>query len=161
MASGRLRDNRAYGRGAYPRAGGTGASAQSSDLLIDAVDRGASVGFLPPLLPEPKRWTYWRSVIAADARGKPRAPGGVGRDGAIQGSVQLALEMRANGDHRAEAMKLFVHRTCPPTRLGQGFDGGGGSRPRAGWGEALLTMDTRKGGEAEKDVRIAGLRAIR
>ena len=31
-------------------------------------------------------------------------------DGRIQGSVQLALEMRANGDHRAEAMKLFVHR---------------------------------------------------
>ena len=34
-------------------------------------------------------------------------------DGRIEGSAHLALEMRANGSHRAEAMKLLVHR---PTR---------------------------------------------
>src|SRR5438105_15653895 len=81
---------------------------QLCELLIDAVDSGASVGFMPPLA-EADALEYWRGVIAAMRDGSRVLL--VAEDGGqIQGSVQLALEMRANGNHRAEAMKLFVHR---------------------------------------------------
>src|SRR5438552_3222922 len=71
-------------------------------------------------------------------------------DGAIvQGSVQMDLESRANGNHRAEVMKIFVHsgarRRGPARALMSEVDAAA-----HGLGRTLLLMDTRKGGEAEK-----------
>jgi ribosomal protein S18 acetylase RimI-like enzyme len=84
---------------------------QLAGLLMDAVESGASVGFLPPLGKE-EAPAYWREVIAATHQGRrvllAAREGDLGT--LIQGSVQLDLETRANGNHRAEAMKLFVHR---------------------------------------------------
>ena len=81
---------------------------QLAHLLIDAVDSGASVGFMPPL-PEQEAIDYWRGVIAVMRKGARILL--VSMDGdLIQGSVQIDLETRANGNHRAEAIKLFVHR---------------------------------------------------
>ncbi len=37
---------------------------QLADLLIDAVESGASIGFMPPRI-ESEALDYWRSVIAA------------------------------------------------------------------------------------------------
>ena len=79
------------------------------DLLVDCVDGGASVGFLPPLAAA-EAARYWRSVTGALAdssrvllvAGAPGAP-------AI-GTAQLVLAMRANGLHRAEVIRLLVHR---------------------------------------------------
>src|SRR5262249_42644142 len=81
---------------------------QLAELLIDAVDSGASVGFMPPL-GETEARRYWRGVIQAIREGS-RVLLAAFEGQVVQGSVQLALEMRANGSHRAEAMKLFVHR---------------------------------------------------
>ena len=67
----------------------------------------------------------------------------------VEGSVQLALEMRANGNHRAEVMKLFVHRRARRRGLAKWLMReveAAASR----LGRTLLVMDTRKGGEAEK-----------
>src|SRR5580700_10058475 len=77
-------------------------------LLIDAVDSGASVGFMPPLA-EGEARTYWDGVIAAMREGRRVLLVAVEGD-VVQGSVQIDLETRANGNHRADAMKLFVHR---------------------------------------------------
>src|SRR5258706_11479294 len=80
---------------------------QLANLLMDAVASGASIGFMPPL-EESEALNYWRSVIAAMRDGSRILL--VAADGdLIQGSVQIGLEMRANGNHRAEAMKLSVH----------------------------------------------------
>jgi GNAT superfamily N-acetyltransferase len=84
---------------------------QLAELLIDAVDSGASVGFMPPLK-EAEALDYWRNVIEA-LHEKRRVLLAALEGNVVQGSVQLDLETRANGIHRAEAMKLFVHRRAP------------------------------------------------
>lgn len=81
---------------------------QLVDLLIDAVESGASIGFMPPIL-RAEAFSYWRDVLGAMRSGRRVLL--VAMDGeVIQGSVQLDLEQRANGNHRAEAIKLCVHR---------------------------------------------------
>jgi acetyltransferase len=120
---------------------------QLAALLLDAVDSGASIGFMPPLA-EPEALDYWRSVIAAICDGSRILL--VALDGdLIQGSVQLALEMRTNGNHRAEAMKLIVHRRARRRGLAKALMAELESIARK-LGRTVLIMDTRKGGDAEK-----------
>lgn len=126
---------------------------QLGDLLIDAVDSGASVGFLPPLS-EAEALAYWRDVIMA-VRAGSRVLLVALEDGVIQGSVQLALEMRANGNHRAEAMKLFVHRRARRRGLAKALMAEVESAARL-LERTLLIMDTRKGGEAERMCEALG-----
>lgn len=121
--------------------------AQLAGLLIDAVDSGASVGFLPPLC-EAEALAYWRGVVEAMREGS-RILLVVLEDGVVQGSVQLALEMRPNGNHRAEAMKLFVHRRARRRGLATALMSALESTARE-LSRTLLIMDTRKGGDAEK-----------
>ena len=77
-------------------------------LLRDAVEGGASVGFLSPLAEEDVR-AYWMSVAAGVAGGTrlvlAAVHGGIG-----QGAVQLELAAMPNARHRAEVMKLLVRR---------------------------------------------------
>src|SRR5258708_3157999 len=120
---------------------------QFADLLMDAVDSGASVGFMPPFT-ESEALNYWRGVIAAMREGSRILLVVVDGDW-IQGSVQIGLEMRANGNHRAEAMKLFVHRRARRQGLARALMAEVESMARH-IGRTLLLMDTRTGGEAEK-----------
>jgi acetyltransferase len=124
-----------------------GAAAQLCELLIDAVDGGASVGFLPPLGEADAR-AYWHSVFSAMREGRRVLLAAMAGD-RIDGSVQLDLEMRANGNHRAEAMKLFVHRRARRQGLALALMNELEAVARA-MGRTLLVMDTRKGGEAEQ-----------
>ncbi len=120
---------------------------QLAELLIDAVASGASIGFMPPVS-EAQALDYWRSVVAAMREGS-RVLLVALEAGVVQGSVQLALEMRPNGDHRAEAMKLFVHRRARRRGLAKALMAEAESTAQQ-LGRTLLIMDTRKGGEAEK-----------
>ena len=120
---------------------------QLAELLRDAVESGASIGFMPPLS-EAGTLDYWRTVVAAMREGS-RVLLVALEDGVVQGSVQLALEMRPNGNHRAEAMKLFVHRRARRRGLAKALMAAVESAARQ-LGRTLLIMDTRKGGEAEK-----------
>jgi ribosomal protein S18 acetylase RimI-like enzyme len=119
---------------------------QLAELLIDAVSSGASIGFMPPLH-ETEALEYWHDVIAAMRKGSRVLLVALENE-RIEGSVQLALETRANGNHRAEAMKLFVHRRARRRGLAKRLMReveAAASRV----GRSLLVMDTRKGGEAE------------
>ena len=120
---------------------------QLAGLLMDAVESGASVGFLPPLCKEQAR-AYWQEVIDAMRQGRRVLLAALDGD-LIQGSVQLDLETRANGNHRAEAMKLFVHRRARRRGLAKALMSELETVARR-MGRTLLVMDTRKGGEAEK-----------
>ena len=64
-------------------------------LLQDAVDGGASVGFLPPLGAEEAR-AYWESVAAALEDGGRRLSVARAAAGGIVGTVQLDLAGQAN-----------------------------------------------------------------
>src|SRR5579884_3819302 len=84
--------------------------AQLVALLQDTVASGASVGFLHPLA-DADATAYLRGVIAEMAQGSRHLL--VARQGGdIVGMVQLALETKANGLHRAEVQKLMVLRSA-------------------------------------------------
>ena len=119
---------------------------QLAELLIDAVESGASIGFMPPL-PKTEAIDYWHGVIAVMREGSRVLLVAV-ENGHIEGSVQLALETRANGNHRAEAMKLFVNRRSRRRGLAKKLMMEAEVAARR-LGRTLLVMDTRKGGEAE------------
>ncbi len=89
-----------------------------ADILEDAVDDGASIGFVPPLGPT-EACDYWRSVVEAVREGSRVLLVAYGPDGALVGSAQLGLEGRANGRHRAEVMKVMVHRRARRRGIGR------------------------------------------
>lgn len=120
--------------------------ASLTELVIDAVESGASIGFLPPL-ERTEAEAYWGTVIAAMREGH-RELLAVVEDGQVLGAVQLFCETRANGRHRAEAGKLFVHRRARRRGLARALMGAL-EEAAVARGITLLLMDTRKGGEAE------------
>ncbi len=77
-------------------------------LLRDAIDDGASIGFLAPL-GESTGLRFWRGVFADLDRDTLLWVAQSGQQ--IVGTVQLALCHKENGRHRAEVQKLLVLRT--------------------------------------------------
>jgi acetyltransferase len=78
-------------------------------LLRDAVESGASIGFMLPLGDE-EIARFWTEVFGEVAAGKRVVL--VAREAVtIVGSVQLGLAGRANSRHRAEVQKLLVLRS--------------------------------------------------
>ena len=124
------------------------------DILVDAVNDGASVGFLAPLAPDEAR-AYWRSVRDAVADGArvllvAAAPG----QRAV-GTVQLDLAMRANGLHRAEVVRLLVHTGARRHGLGRRLMLEIEARARA-LNRTTLVLDTRLGDPSEGLYRSLG-----
>jgi len=126
---------------------------QLVDLLIDAVDSGASIGFMPPITFD-QALDYWREVMVAMRTGRRLLLVAMDENLA-QGAVQIDLEPRANGNHRAEAIKLFVHRRARRRGIARALMLEVESTARR-LGRTLLLMDTRKGGEAEKMCQSLG-----
>jgi acetyltransferase len=124
-------------------------------LLQDAVDGGASLGFLPPL-GTAEATVYWESV-GADMRAGSRALV-VAREshgGRVVGSVQLELAMRRNGAHRAEVAKLMVHRDARRRGIGRALMVAIEGHAR-GLGRTTLHLDTRQGDPSEALYRSLG-----
>lgn len=80
---------------------------QLAKLLQDAVASGASIGFLPPLT-DKEAINYWHGGAEA-LKTSHRILLAVELEQQIIGTVQVALESRPNGSHRAEVMKLMVY----------------------------------------------------
>ena len=123
-------------------------------LLRDVVDGGASVGFLPPLASD-EAAAYWDSVAKALQDGSRRL--WIARDdaGRIAGTVQLDLEQRANGNHRAEVMKLMVLTTTRRQGLGRALMEAAETEARR-LGRTTLVLDTRQGDPSETLYRGMG-----
>lgn len=118
-----------------------------TEILRDAVDRGASIGFMPPLsIPEAE--TYWREII--DLVCTPYRILVIAReDGRIVGTVQLNLEARANGRHRAEVMKLIVHSSHRQRGIAHALMNTIEIEAREA-NRTTLVLDTREGDDAER-----------
>jgi len=123
-----------------------------AELLVDAVDSGAAVSYLPPLSVEQAE-DYWRDTLGAL---KARAACLVARDAeGIVGSVQLHPAWAPNQPHRAEVAKLMVHRRARrqgvATQLMQAVE-----EQARGAGFTLLVLDTKRGDGAEQLYRRLG-----
>ena len=124
-----------------------------AQLLIDAVEQGASLGFLAPL-PMNEACAYWCEVRAA-LQTEARLLWIAERDGQVVGSVQLDLCRKKNGVNRAEVQKLLVH---------SGARRGGIARALMARLETLalelrrglLYLDTEAGSDAEPFYRDCG-----
>ena len=128
-------------------------------LLHDAVDSGASVGFLPPL-PASEALHYWQSVITAIEAGSrvllvARQPG----ETHLLGTVQLDLATRPNSLHRAEVSKLLVHRRARRQGLARQLLLALESHARQ-QSRTTLVLDTRHGDIAEQLYREMGYQFV-
>jgi ribosomal protein S18 acetylase RimI-like enzyme len=79
-----------------------------SDILIDCVHAGASVGFLAPLSRDTAD-AFWLSVACAVDAGRRVLFVARQDDGRLDGTVQLVLAGAENQPHRADIAKLLVH----------------------------------------------------
>ena len=116
-----------------------------SRLLIDAVENGASIGFLSPLDGDRAR-RYWEGVF--EALGDHLALWVAEADGEVVGSVQLSLCAKENGSHRAEVQKLFVMTTARGRGVAKKLLAAAEDFARAN-GRHLLVLDTQAGSDAE------------
>ncbi|OKP78816.1 GCN5 family acetyltransferase [Paenibacillus helianthi] len=111
---------------------------QLNKLIIDVVEDGASIGFLPPLGAE-EAGTYWQGVLA------PGILLWVAMEGeSIVGTVQLHPVIKPNAPHRAEIAKLMVH----PGHRRKGIARllmDSAEQAAAANGRTLLVLDTREG----------------
>lgn len=117
------------------------------EVLYDAVESGASVGFLPPLSTE-DAGLYWRDVL--QAVGEETTLLFVARlEDRIVGTVQLALAQKQNASHRAEVQKLLVHRSARRQGIGRllmiAVETAAHEAKRS-----LLVLDTRSGDPSEQ-----------
>jgi len=123
------------------------AQARLAVLLQDAVDHGASVGYLAPLALD-GALGYWSPLTAALEPAQRRLL--VAEiDGVIAGTVQLVLEARPNGNHRAEVAKLLVHTEYRRRGIATALMTALEEEARAA-GRTLLVLDTQAGEPAER-----------
>jgi len=122
-------------------------------LLIDAVEGGASLGFLKPMEPERAR-AYWETAARAVQAGD-KALLVAEIEGAILGTVQVVLEMPQNQPHRGEISKMIVHTQVRQLGLGMRLLVAAEERAHIA-GKSLLVLDTQTGSAAEHLYRKAG-----
>lgn len=124
-----------------------------ADLLVDTVDGGASIGFLAPL-DRAVAVAWWKERAAAVAAGGLAV--WAARDGhRVVGTVSLAFPDKPNSRHRAELVKLMVHRDARGCGLGRGLLALA-EEAAAAAGITLLHLDTETDSPAERLYGSAG-----
>ena len=114
-------------------------------LLRDAVESGASVGFMLPM-PESEAADFWSDVFS-DVKAGKRIVFAVRDGGRIVGTTQLELAARPNSRHRAELQKLLVLRSHRGRGLGSALIEAAESAARADR-RTLIVLDTSTTGNA-------------
>lgn len=120
---------------------------QLTDVLIDCVDGGASVGFMHPLSRSHAR-AFWERV-ARGVRDGERALLVAEDASGICGTVQLVLRQPDNQPHRADLVKMLVHRRARRQGLGEALMRAAEDAGRA-VGKTLLVLDAVTDGDAAR-----------
>ncbi|MET9832782.1 GNAT family N-acetyltransferase [Streptomyces sp. NPDC006385] len=124
-----------------------------ADLLVATVADGASVGFLAPL-DRTAATAWWRERAAAVVTG--RLAVWAAREGErTVGTVSLAFADKPNSSHRAELVKLMVHRDARGRGLGRRLLATA-EEAAIGAGVTLLHLDTETDSRAERLYGSAG-----
>ena len=112
-----------------------------SEILIDCVEGGDSVGFMAPLARE-KADAFWRGVVEGVAAGERILLVAEDRaSGAIVGTAQVVLGQPENQPHRADVSKVLVHRRVRRRGLGGALMRAAEDAARTA-GKTLLVLDT-------------------
>ncbi|MET8858568.1 GNAT family N-acetyltransferase [Streptomyces sp. NPDC004579] len=124
-----------------------------ASLLIDTVDGGASIGFLAPL-GHAAAVAWWRERADAVSAGH-HAVWVARAGGRLLGTVALAFPDKPNSRHRAELVKLMVHRDGRGQGVGRTLLATAETAAAAA-GITLLHLDTETGSPAESLYLSAG-----
>jgi len=120
---------------------------QLADVVMSCVEGGASIGFMAPLTRE-RAVAFWKRVaesvgagdrvllVAEDAQG-------------ICGTVQLILDLPENQPHRADLVKMLVHRRARRQGLGEALMRGAEAAARES-GRTVLVLDAVTHGDAAR-----------
>lgn len=112
-----------------------------TDVLIDCVAGGASVGFMAPLSRETAE-AFWRGVAAAVSGGDRILLGAVDDvSRQLVGTVQILLRQPENQPHRANIAKMLVLRAERRRGIGDRLMRAAEDAARAA-GKTLLVLDT-------------------
>ena len=103
-----------------------------ADLLVDTVDGGASIGFLAPM-DRAAAVAWWKERADAVAAGCLAVWAAHDGHRAV-GTVSLAFPDKPNSRHRAELVKLMVHRDARGHGLGRRLLGTGDCLRLRVWG---------------------------
>ena len=119
-----------------------------SEILIDCVEGGDSIGFMLPLARE-KADGFWSGVADGVVAGERILLVAEDRTcGEILGTVQVVLRQPENQPHRADVAKTLVHRRARRRGLGAALMRGAEDAARTA-GKTLLVLDTASG-DAER-----------
>ena len=130
-----------------PLASSPAITASLSDILIDVVEAGGSVGFMHPVSPESAA-DFWQDSLAAAERAERVVLGAFdGYD--LVGTVSLLLDLPPNQPHRAEITKMMTrcshrHRGIATALLRAAED------IAVARGRTLLVLDTAAYGGASR-----------
>ena len=119
--------------------------AQLTNILIETVAHGGSIGFMHPVTPEAANG-FWSHALAAAERGERFVLGAWDSD-KLLGTVSVLLDMPINQPHRGEIAKMMTHpsarRRGAGTALMQRAE-----EVAIEHGKTLLVLDTASHGEA-------------
>lgn len=110
-----------------------------SEILIDVVEGGDSIGFMAPL-PRTKADAFWSRIGDAVAAGE-RILLVATLDDQVVGTVQLVMNLPENQPHRADLSKMLVHRKARKQGIGQALLQAAEDAALAA-GKTLLVLDT-------------------
>jgi len=116
------------------------------EVLADCIDGGASLGFMSPFAPS-DGVPFWQGVAAAVGRGEVLLY--VAEvEGRVWGTVQIGFASKPNQPHRADLMKLLVHRSARGLGLARRLMAAA-ENGAVEAGRTLLVLDTATGEPAE------------
>jgi GNAT superfamily N-acetyltransferase len=117
------------------------------DVLVDCVEGGASIGFVFPFTRD-RAVEFWSRVAQGVATGKRALL--IARDElGICGTVQLILDLPENQPHRADLVKMLVHRRARRRGLGSDLMQAAESMALE-CGKTLLVLDAVTEGDATR-----------
>jgi ribosomal protein S18 acetylase RimI-like enzyme len=117
------------------------------ELLADAVEGGASVGFTLPFERD-VGVSYWQDVSCSLVSGTHHLLVARNAKGEMVGAVQLIRSTRQNGRHRAEMQKLIVRKGYRRQGVARQLIAAAEDLAKAR-GIRLIVLDTRAGDAAE------------
>jgi len=116
-------------------------------ILADCIEDNASVGFMRSFAVS-EGYAYWRDVATSVGRREILLYGAF-LSGALVGTVQVGFALKPNQPHRADLMKLLVHRSARNLGLARRLTAAA-EEGAASSGRWLLVLDTARGELAEQ-----------